>query len=65
MVGTPLAVETTIELGRFSLFSIAPIISLVMFFVLLSPKRFQRITGTLPKEEETTGAAMEAEAVPA
>jgi len=50
MVGTPLAVETTIELGRFSLFSIAPIVSLILFFVLLSPARFQRITGAQPEE---------------
>ena len=63
MVGTPLAIETTIELGRFSLFSIAPIISLVMFLVLLSPARFQRITGT--REEATADAPMETDAVPA
>lgn len=63
MVGTPLAVETTIELGRFSLFSIAPIISLIMFFVLLSPARFQRITGT--REQEAADAPMEADALPA
>jgi hypothetical protein len=44
MVGTPLAIETAVELGRFSLFSIAPIMSLVLFLVFLSPARFQRIT---------------------
>jgi hypothetical protein len=64
MVGTPLAVETTIELGRFSLFSIAPIISLVLFIVLLSPARFQRITGTR-EEAAAAEAPMEAETVPA
>jgi len=63
MVGTPLAIETTIELGRFSLFSIAPLISLGLFFVLLSPARFQRITGI--QEEATAGAPVEADAVPA
>ena len=46
MVGTPLAIETAIELGRFSLFSIAPITSLLIFLVFLSPARFQRITGS-------------------
>ena len=46
MVGTPLAIETAIELGRFSLFAIAPIMSLILFAVFLSPARFQRITGT-------------------
>lgn len=48
MVGTPLAIETTYELGRFSLFSIAPITSLVLFIIFLSPSRFQAITGTKP-----------------
>ncbi len=52
MVGGPLAVETTIELGRFSLFSIAPIASLVIFILFLSPARFQRMTGA---EEEIPG----------
>jgi hypothetical protein len=65
MVGTPLAVETTIELGRFSLFSIAPIISLIMFFVLLSPARFQRITGTREQEAVAADAPMGADTVPA
>ncbi len=50
VVGTPLAIETTIELGRFSLFSIAPIISGVMFFLYLSPKLFQRMTGAEDEE---------------
>ena len=50
LVGTPLAVETSIELGRFSLFSIAPIVSFVLFLILMSPGRFQRITGA---EDET------------
>lgn len=52
MVGAPLAIETTIELGRFSLFSIAPIISLVLFILLLSPARFQWMTGA--EDEEKT-----------
>jgi len=64
MVGTPLAVETTIELGRFSLFSIAPIISLILFIVLLSPARFQRITATR-EEAMTADAPVDAKAVPA
>ena len=64
MVGTPLAVETTIELGRFSLFSIAPIISLILFIVLLSPARFQRITNTR-EEAAVADAPIEAETVPA
>jgi hypothetical protein len=46
LVGTPLAIETAIELGRFSLFSIAPITSLVLFLILLSPTRFQKVTGS-------------------
>ena len=44
MVGTPLAIETAIELGRFSLFSIAPITSLLLFIFFLSPARFHRTT---------------------
>ncbi len=45
LVGIPLVIETTIELGRFSMFSIAPIICLILFILLLSPARFRRITG--------------------
>ena len=58
MVGAPLAVETTIELGRFSLFSIAPITSLVLFILFLSPVRFQRMTGA--EEEVPVGQVAEA-----
>jgi len=43
LVGTPLAIQTTIDLERFSMFSIAPIESLLLFLFLLSPARFQRI----------------------
>jgi hypothetical protein len=47
VVGIPLAVVTTIELARFSLFSLAPIFSLGLFVVFLMPRRWQWFTGSM------------------
>jgi hypothetical protein len=44
VVGTPLAVVTTINLGRFSMFSLGPIFSFVLMIVLLRPGLWQRLT---------------------
>ncbi len=50
IVGTPIAIVTSLELGRFSLFSIAPITSIVIFIMFLSQARWERITGDQGKE---------------
>jgi hypothetical protein len=44
-VGIPLAYATAINLGRFSLFALAPIISLVLLVLFLWPGMWQRLTG--------------------
>jgi hypothetical protein len=46
VVGTPLAIVTTISLGRFSMFSLGPIFSLVLVVLFVWPNRWQRITGS-------------------
>ena len=45
-VGIPLAYATAISLGRFSLFALARIISLVLMVLFLWPGMFQRLTGS-------------------
>jgi hypothetical protein len=44
-VGIPLAIVTGGELGRFSLFSLAPISCLILVVLLVWPKLWQRLTG--------------------
>jgi hypothetical protein len=44
-VGIPLAVVTAQELGRFSLFSLAPIVCLVLVVILVWPGLWQKMTG--------------------
>lgn len=50
IVGIPLAIVTTQELGRFSLFSLAPILSLVLVIVFVVPGLWKKWT----KFEETS-----------
>ncbi len=45
VVGIPLAVSTTIDLGRFSMFSVAPILSMLLFFAFLWVGLWRRLTG--------------------
>lgn len=45
-VGFPLAYATALTLGRFSLFALAPIISLVLLVLLLWSGMWQRLTGS-------------------
>ena len=45
-VGIPLAYATAINLGRFSLFALAPIISLVLMVLFLWPGMWQRLTNS-------------------
>ncbi len=46
VVGIPLAVITAQELGRFSLFALAPITSLILVVILMWPNLWQKITGS-------------------
>lgn len=50
-VGIPLAYATAISLGRFSLFALAPIISLILLVLFLWPNMWARLTGVQGKEE--------------
>jgi len=45
VVGIPLAVVTAQQLGRFSLFALAPISCLILIVLLVWPNLWQRITG--------------------
>ncbi len=44
-VGIPLAVLTTISLGRFSMFSLGPILSLILLVIFAVPSFWKRATG--------------------
>ncbi len=46
VVGIPLAVVTAQQLGRFSLFALAPISCLILIMLLVWPNLWQRLTGT-------------------
>jgi hypothetical protein len=46
VVGIPLAVATAQQLGRFSLFALAPIACLILLVLLVWPNLWQRLTGT-------------------
>ena len=50
-VGIPLAYATAVNLGRFSLFALAPIISLILLILLLWPNIWSRLTGEETVEE--------------
>ena len=50
VVGIPLAYATAISLGRFSLFALAPIISLILLILFLWPNWWQRLTGVEPEK---------------
>jgi hypothetical protein len=52
VVGIPLAVVTAQQLGRFSLFALAPIACLVLLVLLVWPNLWERLTGA--KEEKLT-----------
>jgi hypothetical protein len=46
IVGIPLAIATGGELGRFSLFSLAPIFSFILLVILVWPNLWEKLTGT-------------------
>lgn len=45
-VGIPLAYATAVNLGRFSLFALAPIVSLILVVIFLWPNLWARLTGS-------------------
>jgi hypothetical protein len=57
VVGIPLAVTTTINLGRFSLFSLGPIFSLVLVVLFVWPNMWQRLTESSDEGRLVTQAA--------
>ena len=57
VVGIPLAVSTTISLGRFSMFSLGPIFSLVLIVLLVWPNMWQRLTQSPDEGRLITQAA--------
>jgi hypothetical protein len=50
-VGIPLAYATALNLGRFSLFALAPIISLVLLVLFVWPGMWPRLTGSIAETE--------------
>lgn len=57
VVGIPLGVITTINLGRFSMFSLGPIFSLVLVVLFLWPNMWQRLTQSPDEGRLITQAA--------
>lgn len=62
-VGIPLAYATAINLGRFSLFALAPIFSLLLVVLFLWPNMWSRLTET--KEKDQLGEASALQGAPA
>jgi exosortase/archaeosortase len=46
VVGIPLAIVTAQQLGRFSLFAMAPISGLILVVIFVWPNLWERLTGT-------------------
>ncbi len=59
VVGIPLTVATTQQLGRFSLFSLAPIFSLVLVVLFVWPNLWERVTAL--QRVKTAGQTVEGE----
>jgi hypothetical protein len=58
VVGIPLVIETTMSLGRFSLFSFGPILSLILFVLFLWPGVWERLTGAGDPSGSVSSAAL-------
>jgi hypothetical protein len=56
VVGIPLVVSTTMSLGRFSLFSFGPILSLILLILFVWPGMWARMTGGAAAEAHAPGA---------
>ena len=55
-VGIPLAYATAVSLGRFSLFALAPIVSLILVVLFLWPNMWARLTGSEQEQTQITEA---------
>ena len=55
-VGIPLAYATAVSLGRFSLFALAPIVSLILVVLFLWPNMWARLTGSAQEQTQITEA---------
>lgn len=62
-VGIPLAYGTAVSLGRFSLFALAPIVSLILIVLFLWPHMWARLTGV--EQEQPPIAEVEVSPAPA
>ena len=56
IVGIPLAFSTAMELGRFSLFSLAPIFSLIVLIIFVIPNLWDRLTTQNPSNSTSQSA---------
>jgi hypothetical protein len=65
VVGIPLAINTAVQLERFSLFALAPIFSGVLLVLLLWPGLWQRLTASSGSAGEWIGAQAESQVAPA
>jgi hypothetical protein len=63
VVGIPLAYATAMSLGRFSLFALAPIVSLILLILFLWPNMWTRLTGA--EGEDRTVIETDLDAAPA
>ena len=61
-VGIPLAYATAVSLGRFSLFALAPIVSLILIVLFLWPHMWARLTGV--EQEQSPIAEVEVSPAP-
>jgi hypothetical protein len=57
VVGIPLAVNTTIAMGRFSMFSLGPIVSFILLILFLWPNLYERLTETAEEGQLVTQTA--------
>jgi hypothetical protein len=57
VVGIPLAVSTTVSMGRFTLFSLGPILSILLVVILVWPNLWGRLTQTSDEGRLVTQAA--------
>jgi fumarate reductase subunit D len=56
VVGIPLTVATAQQLGRFSLFALAPISCLILLVLLVWPNLWQKLTDVQEENEKITPA---------
>jgi hypothetical protein len=57
VVGVPLAISTSVSMGRFTLFSLGPILSLILVVLFVWPNMWQRLTQSPDEGRLVTQAA--------